>query len=309
MFSYEQYKTASSALGCEPEVIEAVVIQEIGGKTSTFTSGGKTRLKILFERHVFWRELENRGSDPRDLIRRDPTLSEIISQQPFGKYGNFATQYRRRERAAGINREAALAACSYSAFQIMGNNFKAAGYETVGDFVDAMERCEPETHLDAFVSFCKINNLDKFLQARDFESFARHYNGPRYYKRGYHISLARHYQRIIARNLPRHESALKALVQSGTIQRGAAIVATGAAPAAALLPESDNFAGVLETVKTLTEQGNAIKDQVGDLQAQAAQLAPVLDWLPWAAGGWTALLVLIFAALVHRYLRDRGYIQ
>lgn len=308
MFTYDQYTSAAAALGCEPEVVEAIVMQEIGGKTSTFTSGGKTRLKILFERHVFWRELENRGSDPRDLIRRDPTLADILSQQPFGKYGNFATQYQRRDRAAGINREAALAACSYSAFQIMGNNFKAAGYQTVGEFVDAMERCEPETQLDAFVSFCRSNNLDKFLRARDFESFARHYNGPSYYKRSYHISLARHYQRILARNMPRHESKLTAVVRSGTLQRGAAIVATGAAPAAALLPESDNLAGVLETVKTLTEQGNAIKDQVGDLHAQAAQLAPVLDWLPWAAGGWTVLLVLIFAALVHRYLRDRGYI-
>lgn len=308
MFTYDQYKGAADELGCEPEIVEAVVQQEIGGKSSTFTVGGKTRLKILFERHVFWRELEARGIDPREMVRRDPTLSDILNQQPYAKYGKFTQQYQRRDRAAGINREAALAACSYSAFQIMGNNYQAAGYKTVVDFVTAMERCEPEVYLDAFVAFCQHNKLDVFLKKRDFESFARHYNGPGYYKRGYHISLARHYQRIVARTLPRHDSALAAVVQSGTIQRGAAIVATGAAPAAALLPESDNIAGVLETVKTLAEQGNAIKDQVVDLQAQAAQLAQFLDWLPWAAGGWTVLLLLIFAALVHRYLRDRGYV-
>jgi hypothetical protein len=309
MFTYDQYKSAADTLGCEPEIVEAVVLQEVGDKSSTFTSGGKTRLKILFERHVFWRELEARDVDPRELLRRDPSLADILSQQPYGKYGTFAAQYQRRDRAAGISRDAALAACSYSAFQIMGNNFKSAGFESVAAFVEAMELCDTETYLGAFVSLCKAEGLDKFLRVRDFESFARHYNGPGYYKRGYHISLAKHYQRIIARTLPRHESKLKAVVQSGTLQRGAAIVATGAAPAAALLPESDNLAGVLETVKTLADQGNAIKDQVGDLQAQAAQLAPVLDWLPWAAGGWTVLLVLIFAALVHRYLRDRGYIQ
>lgn len=68
-------------------------------------------------------------------------------------------------------------------------------------------------------------------------------------------------------------------------------------------------AEIVETVKALADQGQSIKDSAGVLQSQADSLAPLLEWLPWAAGGWTALLLLIFAALVQRYLRDRGYIQ
>lgn len=311
MFSYDQYKAAADLIGCEPEIIEAVVQKEVGKTSSTFSAGGKTRLKILFERHVFWRELEKRGVDPRTLVRRDPTLADILSQQPYGTYGRFADQYTRRDRASTINQEAALAACSYSAFQIMGNNHVACGYDTVQSFVDAMEQGDAETYLDAFVAFVQANKIDTFLQARDFEGFAARYNGPSYYKRGYHIKLARIYQRIIARNLPRHESKLAAVVQSGTLQRTGAAVTAAAAPAAPLLLEGGNITDLLSNVQAVADQGKAVAASVGDLHQQAQVITESLgwvEWLPWLAGGWSVLLLLIFAAVAQRYLRDRGYV-
>lgn len=304
-FTREQYIAAAEQLGCEPEMIEAVCAKEVDGKKLTFTHGGRQIPKILYEKHVLWDLLEKSNISPRDVLRDNPSLGDVLGQTPYKSYGRFITQYSKRERAMQIHRDAAFGACSYTGFQIMGYHHAACGYDSAEAFGEAM--ADPDKHIPAFVAFIQSEKLEQFLRTRDFEGFAKRYNGPDYWRKGYHIELARIYQRIIARNLPRHESALKAVMQSGTVKRGAAIVATSAAPAAALLPESDNLTGVLETIKTLSAQGNEIKDQVGDLQAQAEQLAPLFDWLPWAAGGWTILLLLILYLLVRRYLFDRGY--
>ena len=106
----------------------------------------------------------------------------------------------------------------------------------------------------------------------------------------------------------RHESKLTAVIKSGTIQRGAAIVATGTLPVVPLVNESGSLEQWIASAKHLSAQGQEIKDTVNALQTQADSLMPYLTWLPWAAGGWTALLLLIFAMLVQRYLRDRGYL-
>lgn len=306
-FSREQYNAAAVQLGCEPEMIEAVCAKEVDGKNLTFSQGGRQIPKILYEKHVMWDLLEKANISPRDVLRDNPSLGDVLGQTPYRSYGRYIKQYSKRERAMQIHRDAAFGACSYTGFQIMGYHHAACGYESAEAFGEAM--ADADQHIPAFVAFIRSEKLEKFLQTRDFEGFAKRYNGPDYWRKGYHIELARIYQRILARNLPKHESAVTAVVQSGTIQRGAAIVAAGAAPATALLPESDNIGQILDTVKTITDQGQQINDQVGDLQIQAESLAPILDWLPWAVGGWTVLLVLIFAALIQRYLRDRGYIQ
>ena len=160
---------------------------------------------------------------------------------------------------------------------------------------------DPTNHIPAFVAVVKHKGLQKALQNRDFVTFAEGWNGPKYYIHHYHIELARIYQREIAKSLPRHDSVVKAVVRSATVQRGAAVAATGSLPTAGLLTESSTLSQLVDAVQQYADKGREISDQLHNLQAH-------LDWLPWAAGGWTVLLLLIFALLVRRYLSDRGYL-
>lgn len=60
----------------------------------------------------------------------------------------------------------------------MGNNYAAAGYSTVEEFVRDLSVSE-KNHLKAFVGFIKSDSrLARAIVAKDWLSFARAYNGP-----------------------------------------------------------------------------------------------------------------------------------
>lgn len=308
IFDHAQLSDAATQLGWQREMLSALVKKEVLN-SPFFKTGGKRYNKILFERHIFWRHLVKSGIDPYELIRRDPTLRDILGQTPYPKkhYGKFITQYTRRDRAAGIHRDAALAACSYTAFQILGENFEECGYSTVTEFVDALE--SPENWLPAMVALVKAKRIESTLRPDrlDFDGFSVAWNGPDYWRHGYHIELSRLYQREMAASLPRQESSLKAAVQSKTVQRTVATVTAGAAPGAGIVLQSESVSDLVETAKALADKGQAISGQVSELQAQAQAVASQLDWLPWAIGGQWVLIVLLGLAVGWRYLHDRGY--
>ena len=307
MFTPKQYAYAATALGWEVEIIESVCLKEIAGKKFTFNHKGRELQKIVFEKHKFWELLIAKGFDPRAILDRDASFADVLGQAPYKTYGSYIKQYQRRDRAMQIDRECAFAACSYGSFQILGLHHQKCGYESAETFAEAMT--DVNQHIPAFVNFIKAEGLEKYFQGiRDFEGFARRYNGKDYWRKGYHIELARIYQRILARNLPRHDSVVKAVLQSSTVQRGTAVVATGSLPTVGLLAESDTLNQLIETVRQYADKGREISDQIHILQAQADSLAPYLNWLPWAAGGWTVLLLIVFWLLVRRYLSDRGYL-
>jgi hypothetical protein len=263
----------------------------------------------LYERHVFWRLLVKKGINPAELLRRDPSLRDILGQTPYpsNQYGKFTTQYQRRERAAGICRESAFAACSYTGFQILGENWHECGYDSVDTFVTAMEA--PENWLTALVALVKSKGIEATLRPDrlDFAEFSEKWNGPDYWRKKYDVDLSRIYQRELAASLPKHDSRLAALAQSQTVQRTVGTVAAGTVPGAGVLLQSDSVAQLLDTAKTIAGKGQEISGQVAELQTQAAAVAGQLDWLPWAVGGQTALLVLLGVAVGWRYLHDRGY--
>lgn len=308
VFDYEQLQAAATALGWQVEMVSAVSKKEVIANPF-FTSGGKQLQKILYERHIFWRLLVKQGIDPAELLRRDPTLRDILGKTPYPtkQYGKFITQYQRRERAAGICCESAFAACSYSGFQILGENWHECGYDSVDAFVTAMET--PANWLTALVALVKSKGIEATLRPDklDFAGFAEKWNGPDYWREKYDVELSRIYQRELAATLPKHDSKLAALAQSQTVQRTVGTVAAGTVPGAGILLQSDSVAQLLDTAKTIAGKGQEISGQVAELQTQAAAVAGQLDWLPWAVSGQIALLVLLGIAIGYRYLHDRGY--
>jgi hypothetical protein len=134
--------------------------------------------QMLYERHYFSR-LTNHVYDDDD----------ISSPQPGGYGMPGESQYGRLTRAIELNRDAALQSCSWGLGQIMGSNYKLAGFHNAEDMVAAMCAAE-DAQLLAFAEFLRSTNLDAALRAHDWTTLARAYNGPDYVVNQYDVKLA-----------------------------------------------------------------------------------------------------------------------
>jgi hypothetical protein len=113
-----------------------------------------------------------------------------------GNYGAGGANQRRKFNAAfALDPEAAMKACSWGKFQILGSNYAVCGYKTVGEFVDAMKESEGK-QLDAFVAFVIGNKLDGHLRNKAWAKFARGYNGAGYAKNKYDVKMATWYAKF-----------------------------------------------------------------------------------------------------------------
>ena len=100
----------------------------------------------------------------------------------------------RLNRATGIHPAAAEEACSWGMFQIMGYYWRALGYSSIVEFVSSMYKSEAE-HLKAFVRYIQVNDLAKWMKAKDWARFALRYNGEGYWQNEYDTKMAEAYER------------------------------------------------------------------------------------------------------------------
>jgi hypothetical protein len=180
-------QSAAAALGVPVAAVRAV--NEVESRGSGFLPDG--RPVILYERHVMYRQLKAGGHDADALRDQFPDLVNSAR----GGYVGHAAEHGRLERSTDIDRSCALASASWGLFQIMGFHWATLGYASVEAFAAAMAESEA-TQLDAFVRFIKADGaLHKALQALDWTTFARRYNGPAYKENLYDVKLARAYER------------------------------------------------------------------------------------------------------------------
>ena len=137
--SFSDIKNAAALIGVDPCAVKAVVEVESGG--SGFLPDG--RPKILFEGHVFWKELQKRGIDPSPIAPKHPSV--IYPKWDKSQYRGGSAEYERLNIAALVNKDAALCSASWGLFQIMGFNYRACGFDTVQAFVDAQKESEATT--------------------------------------------------------------------------------------------------------------------------------------------------------------------
>lgn len=178
MISESKYKEVAADLGIEVAVIKALAEVESSG--SGFLETGEP--KILFESHIFWRELVNKKKDPNKYTKGNEDILYPTWKQ--GKYGKISEQHSRLARAVQIDREAALKSASWGLFQVMGNNYKVLGYNSLQEFINCAYESE-DCHLEMFARFIRANNLLRHLQNKDYNKFFRGYNGPSYLQTKY----------------------------------------------------------------------------------------------------------------------------
>lgn len=196
--SLSALRKAAKKLGVELSVIRAVFQTETEGQT--YTKDG--RIKILYERHYFSRFTHGKYDKDRDISaptrfkgKTHKEKGKVVATPEIDQYGNLPNQYRRFEKAKKLDEEAAYSSISYGSFQIMGSNYKDAGYKSAKEFGDAMFSADEDKMLDAFTNYISANHaMRKALLNHDWATFARLYNDPGYKDNKYDTKMAENYK-------------------------------------------------------------------------------------------------------------------
>jgi hypothetical protein len=170
----------ASKIGCGEDELHAFMDVEASG--SGFDKKG--RPKMLFEPHVFYRNLP--------VSKRDEAVRAGLAYKAW-KPGNYpADSYPRLLKAMAIDETAALKAASWGLGQILGENHKMVGYATPHQMVRAFMEDE-EKHLKATVAFLIEAGIADDLKAHRWAVVARVYNGKEYARHNYHGRMAMAY--------------------------------------------------------------------------------------------------------------------
>jgi len=164
-------------------------VNEVESRGTGFLEDG--RPVILFERHIMYRQLNERRVDADALAKVSPGIINPVR----GGYLGSTAEHGRFNQAQKIHRECAIESCSWGLFQVMGFHWQPLGYRSADEFAALMARSEAD-HLDAFIRFIEAEPaLLKALRAGKWAAFAAGYNGAAYKENLYDVKLARAFER------------------------------------------------------------------------------------------------------------------
>jgi len=162
-------EVAKLAASAKIGVAEVRTVMAVESRNSGFDA--KRRPLILFEPHVFYRNLDGK--------QRDEAVRVGIAYPHWGQQRYPAgsdAQYLRLAQAIKINEEAAYRSVSIGMGQILGENFKRAGCDSAKEmFEQAME--SEANQLGQMLAFITGSALAFHLRKHDWRAFARGYNG------------------------------------------------------------------------------------------------------------------------------------
>jgi hypothetical protein len=181
----EGLQNAANKAGVEVASLEAVMAVESGKHGFDSLS----RPVILFEPHVFYRLLK--ANDPSQLTR---AVEAGVAYPTWGQHPYPKDSYPHFAAAITIDEGHAISATSVGLAQILGENYKLAGYATPQDFWDAALQGE-DTQILMMANFLIGTGLNHKLAAKDWAGFARGYNGPGY-ARNHYDSLLSHWYTV-----------------------------------------------------------------------------------------------------------------
>lgn len=159
------YLIAAMQLGVSASAIKAVAMIESNGEGFTSTGIVKTRLESQF----LSKYQTASGKAPKSFL-------------------TFASAY-------AYDASSAILSTSFGEFQVMGFNYKAAGYTTPQAYYNAVKN-SAVSQLNSFVGFVKVNKLAQYLKDQNWAGFAYRYNGPGYKANNYDTKLAYWYNKF-----------------------------------------------------------------------------------------------------------------
>lgn len=199
----EDWDEAARRIECETEIIQAFA--HVESREAAFDR--HHRPTLLYERHIFAKYTGHRFDDTNADIsgkrytRRkfDETGHAIAANDRYG-----ANQYERFERAFALDEAAAIQACSWGKFQVLGENYKDLRFPTAQAFLEAACTSEREHLLRIFVRFVLAKQDRKYghgtlkeaLVKKNWSNAAWLYNGPSYRENNYDNKLRLAYEKI-----------------------------------------------------------------------------------------------------------------
>lgn len=181
--------------GIEIATLETVIEIESSG-SGFFTDWNlEQRIKIQFEPHIFVKYFKEVGKKAT-VVKVGKYRIIYINGKVFLKNGveQQKPEWEAFNKAWTINPETAMMATSFGLGQIMGFNYKAAGFNSVGEMVAAFKESE-EKQLIGMMNLIKNNNLITYLQKKKWAAFAERYNGPSYKDNEYDKKLKAAYEK------------------------------------------------------------------------------------------------------------------
>ena len=172
---------AAKELGVDPCKVKAISDVESGG--SGFGVDG--RPKIRFEQHYFAKRIGPAATAQLN----DPSIAGFTKNaqghSPGGSWSTF-------DKAAAINRNAAIESCSWGKYQVMGANWKTLGFSSAEDFMNCVS--DPNNQEQILTNFIQTKpGLLNALKNDDWDGVARGYNGANYAQGNYQNKLKNAY--------------------------------------------------------------------------------------------------------------------
>ncbi len=185
----------------EPEALLAVVETESAGKSLEID--GRTPC-LLFERHIFFRELNKAGLGTLAQEALHAGLANT-SWQPATQYKDQGSSKNRLllfDKASRINRECAIRSCSWGVGQTMGFLAEELKFKNATTMFDYLIAGGVPAQVECMVREIENKKLTPKLNAHNWAGFAAVYNGPGYKKNAYDAKMATAYAAWKRKTLP-----------------------------------------------------------------------------------------------------------
>jgi len=175
---------ALAVMGMDPATDMAMLWSVLSVESRGFGFLRDRRPKILFERHIFYKETGGRFA----------VEAPDICAKSGGGYAGGAAEYDRLDQALALCRrdqlgdEPALRSASWGLGQVMGFNAIGSGFRGPTDMVERMIDSEDDQIL-GMAGFIASEKLDVRLRDQDWTGFASRYNGSAYWKNQYDVKL------------------------------------------------------------------------------------------------------------------------
>lgn len=183
----QEFIDIGASYGVPASHLAAVTRTEARGKSYN----ADARLKILYEPHVFHRVTKGKYAGRTVKIQwGDKILDFKFSYRNWKRLTykqandpNYFHVYKlnQQERWALLVKlyeiePKALEACSWGAWQILGENWRSLGYASAWDMVETLYKGEAE-NFGAFIRFCRKNNVLTALRKGQWLKFGKGYRG------------------------------------------------------------------------------------------------------------------------------------
>ena len=188
--SESDFEEIAQEYNTDATILKALCQVETGGKGGFLDNG---RASILYEGHIFWRELKRQSINPE--LYAEEYSNIVYPTWDRSKYSGGTAEYLRLSTALSINRIAALRSTSWGMFQIMGFNHPLCDEPTIDRFVERMNESEA-SQLRLSLNYIKNAGIMPLLNNHKWADFALLYNGVSYKQNKYDERLCDAYEKL-----------------------------------------------------------------------------------------------------------------